>query len=76
MGSTPRDPLCEEALRTNRELRERVELLERRLIGSGGDVGRDRRKGSMRAQLTALEREVRECKASPWTYLPWRGYVS
>lgn len=64
--STLRDPLCEEALRTNRELRERVAELERR----------EKSKGSVRAKLTVAEAELRELRRSPWTHLPWKGYVS
>lgn len=64
--TTLRDPLCEEALRTNRELRLRVDELERR----------EKRRGSVRAKLAAAEIELRERDASPWVFLPWRGYVS
>jgi hypothetical protein len=71
--TTQRDPLCVEALRTNRELRDRVNVLERRLLGQV-----DRRSGgpSLGARLTEAETQIREMQESPWTYLPWRGYVS
>lgn len=64
----PRDPLCEEALRTNRELRARVSELERRLAPTRGQ--------SFKARLTAAERELRQRDESPWVFLPWKGYVS
>lgn len=66
--ATHRDPLCEQALRTNRELRARVNELERRLTRNSGRA--------VRAKLTAAEIELRERDESPWVFLPWRGYVS
>lgn len=70
--STPRDPLCEQALRTNRELRERVEALE-----SGAAVREIERDLAKARHLIGIQRaQIRDLRRSPWVYLPWRGYVS
>jgi len=53
--------LCEQALATNRELRAEIVKL---------------RATPARRRIAALERELRERDASPWAFLPWKGYVS
>ena len=70
-----RAPLCEQALATNRELRERNADLEKRLLASLPD-GRARQD---RLDLLAAESELRALRARPfvrWALLPWRGFVS
>jgi hypothetical protein len=66
-----RDPLCVEALATNRLLRERIVELELRAAGG------------YRAELTRMEGErdaaLAEADAARiylWQRLPWRGYAS
>jgi hypothetical protein len=59
-----RDPLCVEALRTNRLLRARVAELER------ANVERlQRERDEARAEADAARLYV-------WQRLPWKGYVS
>jgi hypothetical protein len=61
VSSCERAPLCEQALATNRELRAEIVKL---------------RATPARRRIAALERELRERDASPWAFLPWKGYVS
>jgi hypothetical protein len=61
---TDRDPLCDEALRTNRVLRARIAELER------GDVARlNRDRDEAWAEADAARLYV-------WQRLPWKGYAS
>lgn len=68
MTPCERRPLCDAALTTNRELAARVSELETRIKRTGGN--------KIKARLTACEVELRERDASPWVYLPWKGFVT
>lgn len=80
-----RDPLCIEAMRTNRELRLRIQQLER--VDAGWTLRQHNRalrerdealkeRDAAVKERDAAQAEVDAARIYLWQRLPWKGYAS